>query len=172
MTQTKNPDIAELLAYGWDDLAARAANPDTCQFIPDFTETDDEGNEIHQNIRYRWPDDLRDEVLPRFLALNKERAEAEAQAAAPAPKATKARAKKAIVDNHDTFDFGEVPADPQQAITTFLSQNPGPHPKAAILSATGVTDTQWTKAIKALVDGGLVKQEGEKKGARYSGVNS
>jgi hypothetical protein len=67
-------DAAVLRAYGWDDLATRAADPATCQFIPDFTETDeDTGLEIPKNIRYRWPDELRDEVLARLLALNQQR---------------------------------------------------------------------------------------------------
>lgn len=36
--------------------------------------------------RYRWPDDIRDEVLARLLALNAERAEQERLAAQPKPK--------------------------------------------------------------------------------------
>ena len=119
-----------------------------------------------QGERYTLSESARRTVLAYLLELNNERAAEEATV--PSPKATKARAKKAASDSgHAEFDFGQAPTDPQQAITAFLSQNPGPHPKAAILSATGVTDTQWTKAIKVLVDGGLVKQEGEKKGARY-----
>jgi hypothetical protein len=57
-------DRAVLEAYGWHDLAARAA--------PIFL---DEGNEDDHTYKGRlfWPSDFRDEVLARLLALNAER---------------------------------------------------------------------------------------------------
>jgi hypothetical protein len=57
-------DRAVLEAYGWHDLAARAA--------PIFL---DEGNEDDHTYHGRlfWPADFRDEVLARLLALNAER---------------------------------------------------------------------------------------------------
>jgi hypothetical protein len=57
-------DRAVLEAYGWHDLAARAA--------PIFL---DEGNEDDHTYQGRlfWPSDFRDEVLARLLALNAER---------------------------------------------------------------------------------------------------
>lgn len=67
-------DRAVLDAYGWTDV------PTDCEFIPDFTEEDDDGNEIPKNIRYRWPDEVRDDVLARLLALNAERHAAEVNA--------------------------------------------------------------------------------------------
>ena len=67
-------DRAVLDAYGWTDI------PTNCEFIPDFTEEDDDGNEIPKNIRYRWPDEVRDDVLARLLALNAERHAAEVNA--------------------------------------------------------------------------------------------
>lgn len=76
-------DRAVLDAYGWDDIPTR------CEFIPDFTEEDDDGNEVPKSIRYRWPDEVRDEVLARLLALNAERAKEEhllATSAKPTPK--------------------------------------------------------------------------------------
>ena len=48
-------DRAVLDAYGWTDV------PTDCEFIPDFTEEDDDGNEIPKNIRYAWPDEVRDD---------------------------------------------------------------------------------------------------------------
>jgi hypothetical protein len=105
--EEKSPDILKLRelhaamdravidAYGWDikdkDLV--------CEFIPDFTEEDDDGNEIPKNIRYRWPDEVRDDVLARLLALNAERHAAEVNAGLHAkgttkPKAAKKAAKK------------------------------------------------------------------------------
>jgi hypothetical protein len=61
-------DRAGLRAYGWDDLADRAA--------PDFIEQEaDEGKKA--KTRLDWPAEFKDEVLARLLALNAERAEAE-----------------------------------------------------------------------------------------------
>jgi hypothetical protein len=67
-------DRAVLDAYGWTDL-----HP-TCDFILDYddeeTEDDDSAraSKCKKPWRYRWPDDIRDEVLARLLALNKTRA--------------------------------------------------------------------------------------------------
>jgi hypothetical protein len=58
-------DAAVLRAYGWDDLADRAA--------PEFIEQDaDEGKT--PKTRLDWPAEFKDEVLARLLALNAERA--------------------------------------------------------------------------------------------------
>jgi hypothetical protein len=85
-------DGAVLRAYGWDDISTN------CEFIPDFTEQDDDGNEIPKNIRYRWPDAVRDDVLARLLALNAERAEQEKLAGLTSAPTTKRRAKKSSDD--------------------------------------------------------------------------
>jgi hypothetical protein len=60
-------DRAMLDAYGWHDIKT------DCDFFPDYTEEDEDGNEVEKSIRYRWPDEARDEVLARLLALNAER---------------------------------------------------------------------------------------------------
>ncbi|MFO7695731.1 MAG: type II restriction endonuclease subunit M [Anaerolineae bacterium] len=39
--------------------------------------------------------------------------------------------------------------------------------KADVLAATGIADTQWSAAITALLDQGLVTKTGERRGARY-----
>jgi hypothetical protein len=74
---------AVLEAYGWHDLAQTA----TCEFLLDYEDDEDEDDAPdarpsgrrpkEKPWRYRWPDDFRDEVLARLLALNKERAEQE-----------------------------------------------------------------------------------------------
>jgi hypothetical protein len=71
-------DAAVLTAYGWADLLPRC----TCEFLLDYE--DDEGSAEESSARkkkkpwrYRWPDDVRDEVLARLLKLNAERAEEE-----------------------------------------------------------------------------------------------
>jgi len=61
-------DAAVLRAYGWGDLADRAA--------PEFIEQEvDEGKKA--KTRLDWPGEFKDEVLARLLALNAERAAAE-----------------------------------------------------------------------------------------------
>ena len=55
---------AVLEAYGWRDLAARAA--------PVFLNETNEDDHTYQG-RLFWPSDFRDEVLARLLALNAER---------------------------------------------------------------------------------------------------
>ena len=63
-------DRAVLEAYGWTDLKP------CCEFILDYEEEESEGEPSRKRKkpwRYRWPDDFRDEVLARLLALNQER---------------------------------------------------------------------------------------------------
>ena len=66
-------DRAVLDAYGWTDLTP------TCEFLLDYEEEPigDEPARARAKKkpwRYRWPDDVRDDVLARLLALNAERA--------------------------------------------------------------------------------------------------
>lgn len=69
-------DVAVLRAYGWDDLAARAA--------PAFLDETTDPDHTYQG-RLFWPAEFRDEVLARLLALNAER-HAEEVAAGVAPR--------------------------------------------------------------------------------------
>jgi hypothetical protein len=85
-------DRAVLDAYGWTDIRP------TCEFLLDYEEEDDEeessGRSRKKPWRYRWPDDIRDEVLARLLALNAKRAAEERRtglAAAAAEAKTVAR---------------------------------------------------------------------------------
>ncbi len=57
-------DRAVLRAYGWNDLAERAA--------PIFLDETNEDDQTYQG-RLFWPSDFRDEVFARLLALNAER---------------------------------------------------------------------------------------------------
>ncbi len=61
-------DCAVLAAYGWDDLAARAA--------PEFLTEETENDHTYQS-RLFWPAPFRDELLARLLRLNEEFAEEE-----------------------------------------------------------------------------------------------
>lgn len=60
-----NLDLAVLRAYGWDDLADRAA--------PEFLTEESEPDHRYQG-RLFWPAPFRDEVLARLLDLNRARA--------------------------------------------------------------------------------------------------
>jgi len=68
-------DRAVLDAYGWTDLSP------VCNSFLDYEEeeeSDDAGGRGRKKPwRFRWPDDLRDEVLARLLELNQKRAEEE-----------------------------------------------------------------------------------------------
>ncbi len=69
-------DRAVLEAYGWTDI------PTTCDFLLDHddgaTEDEEAGKKRKRKpYRYRWPDDVRDEVLARLIELNRTRADDE-----------------------------------------------------------------------------------------------
>ena len=74
-----DPDIAKLRelhaamdrvvldAYGWNDI------PTDCEFLLDYEINEEEWRKRKKPYRYRWPDDIRDEVLARLLELNAQR---------------------------------------------------------------------------------------------------
>ena len=67
-------DRAVLDAYGWSDIATN------CEFLLDYEIDEEEWGSRKKPYRYRWPDDVRDEVLARLLELNAERAAEETRA--------------------------------------------------------------------------------------------
>ncbi len=74
-------DRAVLDAYGWADVRP------IYEFILDYEEEDEDdeaatGRRKKKPWRYRWPDEVRDEVLARLLELNAWRAKEEREAAA------------------------------------------------------------------------------------------
>ncbi|MCX6875015.1 MAG: hypothetical protein NTW21_14580 [Verrucomicrobia bacterium] len=104
-------DRAVLAAYGWPDI------PTACEFLLDYEEEDENEEAADPSTisnprstirrrrkkpwRYRWPDDVRDEVLAKLLARNAERAEQERLAGtgkATAKKTAKNAVKKAVDD--------------------------------------------------------------------------
>jgi hypothetical protein len=65
------PDREVLDAYGWRDIST------DCEFLLDYeVEDDDEPGKRRKKKpwRYRWPDEVHDEVLARLLDLNQRRA--------------------------------------------------------------------------------------------------
>src|SRR5262249_35747997 len=69
-------DRAVLDAYGWNDI------PTDCEFLLDYEIDEEEWGNKKKPWRYRWPDEVRDEVLARLLELNAERAKEEARSGA------------------------------------------------------------------------------------------
>jgi hypothetical protein len=82
-------DRAVLDAYRWNDI------PTACEFLLDYEIDEEEWGDKKKPWRYRWPDDIRDEVLGRLLELNAERAKEEARSGAAAAK--QRRGKKTAV---------------------------------------------------------------------------
>ena len=64
-------DRAVLDAYSWCDI------PTDCCFLLDYEIDEEEWGKKKKPWRYRWPDEIRDEVLARLLALNADRAREE-----------------------------------------------------------------------------------------------
>jgi hypothetical protein len=79
-------DRAALDAYGWYDI------PNVCEFLLDSAINEEEWGSKKKPYRYRWPDEVRDDVLARLLKLNAERAAEEARAGASTPKKGRTRA--------------------------------------------------------------------------------
>ena len=76
-------DRAVIDAYGWTDI------PTDCEFLLDYEIDEETWGNKKKPYRYRWPDDVRDEVLARLLELNAERAAEEARASLTKPKGAK-----------------------------------------------------------------------------------
>ena len=85
-------DRVVLDSYGWNDIRP------TCEFILDFEEDEEadasSGRRKKKPWRYRWPDDVRDEVLARLLELNAQRAKDQADTLSPAGPGTPSTASK------------------------------------------------------------------------------
>ena len=62
-------DRAVLDAYGWHDV------PTACDFFLDYEIDEETWGKKKKPWRYRWPDDVHDDVLARLLDLNQKRAE-------------------------------------------------------------------------------------------------
>ena len=78
-------DRAVLDAYGWTDI------PTDCEFLLDYEIEEATWGTKRKPYRYRWPDDVRDQVLARLLELNAERAVEEARAGISKSRETKDR---------------------------------------------------------------------------------
>jgi hypothetical protein len=93
-------DRAVLDAYEWHDI------PTACEFVLDFEVEEDEPDSKKRPWRYRWPDEVRDEVLARLLELNAERAREERRTGASTASVHKPKAALAGVG--DMSDIGDL----------------------------------------------------------------
>ncbi|MEG5104082.1 N-6 DNA methylase [Microcoleus sp. AT13-A6] len=96
-------DRAVLNAYGWTDIAT------DCEFILDYEEEEEEIEGISKRQkkkpwRYKWPEEIHDEVLARLLELNLKRSQEEslggkaAEAKAKGGKKTASKSRKNVSD--------------------------------------------------------------------------
>ncbi len=104
----RNPDIVKLRelhagmdhavldAYGWSDIKT------DCEFLLEYEIDEEEWGDKKKPYRYRWPDEVRDEVLARLLELNAERAREESRSGAVADK--RRGRKSAAQSAADTLD--------------------------------------------------------------------
>jgi hypothetical protein len=94
-------DRTVLDAYGWPDVQVH------CEFLLDYEIDEDDWGDKKKPWRYRWPDDVRDEVLARLLELNTKRAkEEEGMGAAAMNKRSKKKPAKPstkLVEAGDLF---------------------------------------------------------------------
>jgi hypothetical protein len=86
-------DRAVFAVYGWNDSVPQ------CEFILDYEDVGEEENASRRRrkpYRYRWADEVRDEVLARLLELNRQRAEEERVSGAAAGGAKPKRAPRVV----------------------------------------------------------------------------
>ncbi|MDF1665578.1 MAG: class I SAM-dependent DNA methyltransferase, partial [Planctomycetota bacterium] len=81
-------DRAVLDAYGWTDIST------DCEFLLDYEIDEETWGKKKKPYRYRWPEDVHDEVLARLLDLNQKRYEEEVLAGLHDDKKGKKKAKK------------------------------------------------------------------------------
>jgi hypothetical protein len=93
-------DRIVLNAYGWHDI------PTDCVFLPDTAIDEEDTYDKKKPYRYRWPDDIRDEVLARLLRLNAERARAETlEGGASSSKREAKRMARSLAASPDSKDL-------------------------------------------------------------------
>ena len=141
-------------------------------------------------MRFTLSEAARCEVLDRLLALNHERhaeelrqglhpkADAEAGPATKKPARPSAKPPKSAhskpAPKPEQLGLGFAapsapPLDPPaKALLRVLQRRKTPAPKADLLTAAGLDDADWPKAIRQLKDAGLVTQTCEKRAAEYA----
>ncbi len=99
-------DRAALDAYRWTNIQP------VCEFFPEFDDDEEEeSTRTKKHFRYRWPDEVRDNVLARLLILNQQRYDEEVLAGLhdrADSSQTMRRRKSAEVDDGPVEDQGEL----------------------------------------------------------------
>jgi hypothetical protein len=97
-------DRAVLDAYCWTDLQP------VCDFFPEFDEEEDEEESTRKKkrYRYRWPDEIRDDVLARLLVLNQQRYEEEVLAGLHDKESSRTKRRQESADVDPDNDQGEL----------------------------------------------------------------
>jgi hypothetical protein len=155
-------DRAVCANYGWTDI----------NLAHNFRET-------KQGLRYTISDEAKREVLRRMAELNLLRYEKEVSQGkhgmASNVVVSKALRKRSMSPLQQGLDFDQVlvehsqvkPLNASSAVLRYLKDSSGWHAKADILTAIGITDSQWNAAIADLIAGGKAERQGERRGARY-----
>jgi hypothetical protein len=94
------------------------------------------------------------------------------QAAEPPPPTGEGTYGSPVVPPSGVRDVGlEGPATeeltPAQRIRTWLETHPGWHARGEVVEALGLSVSEWSSGIRALVEGGAVERRGLKRGVRY-----
>lgn len=93
-------DRAVLDAYGWTDI------PTHCEFILDYEDEDEDANIRRKKPwRYRWPDEVRDEVLARLLELNAQRAKEEQLSGLTGKSKTRPSKRNTPKEDHENMEL-------------------------------------------------------------------
>ncbi|MFG8666024.1 Eco57I restriction-modification methylase domain-containing protein [Pseudomonas aeruginosa] len=172
-------DVSVARAYGWDDLDLEHGFHE----VPYLPEND--------RVRFTISETARVEVLRRLSELNRQRYEEEVAQGLHGSEATGTATRKPRIQRtgntpaqQSSFGFDANPANeghyfkaaepradyragPAHAIVEYLKIHAGWHAKSDILAATGLVDGQWNSTIAALISGGSVERQGERRGARY-----
>lgn len=161
-------DLAVMRAYGWEDVELGHDFHE----VPYLPEND--------RTRFTLSERARLEVLRRLAELNRERCAEEIAAGLHAGKSSRGTSRNTRVRRQaqatmmqGTLDFDATTPRPrasdgiEQRVLDFLRANPSWHSKSDVVSATSISDGQWSTLMSGLIARGLVERQGERRGARY-----
>jgi hypothetical protein len=131
-------DRAVLDAYGWSDI------PTDCEFLLDYEIDEEEWGNKKKPYRYRWPDEVRDEVLARLLELNAERAKEEAKYGKRSPSTSTSRSElpawrplQGFRTSPNRISPSRSPEHPRRATATWRSTSRRAWERRCRTSSTG-----------------------------------
>lgn len=172
-------DLAVARAYGWDDLDLEHGYHE----VPYLPEND--------RVRFTISETARIEVLRHLSELNHQRYKEEAaqglhgkrslgtsKRTPHARRTTSATAAQSplefgakLVNENDSSkvvgSYANYLADSVRAVFDYLKTHSGWHAKSDVITATGLTDSQWNTTINELIATGRVERQGERRSARY-----